>query len=354
MSATIKGPYNYISGSGISVGVVLNASTGEFDVTVTNTSPSSGGTLTASSVTGTGFWYSAGGSLNGAAVGFSGDATIGALSGGNVPITLATVNANVGSFGDGTHVGSFTVNAKGLITAASSVAISFPTMASVVSGAGITVTGGPAYMVAVAAATAHAVMLTTGSAGFTTTAPGATTGVPLVSNGTSADPTFGTASVGGGGTGITSAGAANNVLVSTGSVWKSAPWPGPAVAPASSSSSVSLTGTTPAVMGTVTVTTPNDGVTRNVVLIGNVNITNTNPTTSWTATFGFSINSTVSYTFFDSFFLSSGGTLGFGTGGINQTVTQAPNTTTIYRWMANLSSGASGVTSNGYMTAIVF
>jgi hypothetical protein len=38
-------------------------------------------------------------------------------------LTLATVNANVGSFGDGTHVGAFTVNAKGLLTAASSVAI---------------------------------------------------------------------------------------------------------------------------------------------------------------------------------------------------------------------------------------
>lgn len=40
--------------------------------------------------------------------------------------TLATVNSNTGSFGDGTHVGSFTVNGKGLITAASSTAISFP------------------------------------------------------------------------------------------------------------------------------------------------------------------------------------------------------------------------------------
>jgi len=50
----------------------------------------------------------------------TGDATI--TSGG--AITLATVNSNVGSFGDGTHVGAFTVNGKGLITAASSVAIS--------------------------------------------------------------------------------------------------------------------------------------------------------------------------------------------------------------------------------------
>ncbi len=37
--------------------------------------------------------------------------------------TLATVNSNAGSFGDATHVGQFTVNAKGLITAAASVAI---------------------------------------------------------------------------------------------------------------------------------------------------------------------------------------------------------------------------------------
>lgn len=38
-------------------------------------------------------------------------------------VTLATVNSNVGSFGDATHVGAYTVNAKGLITAASSVLI---------------------------------------------------------------------------------------------------------------------------------------------------------------------------------------------------------------------------------------
>ena len=37
--------------------------------------------------------------------------------------TFNTVNSNVGTFGDSTHVGQFTVNGKGLITAASSVAI---------------------------------------------------------------------------------------------------------------------------------------------------------------------------------------------------------------------------------------
>ncbi len=42
---------------------------------------------------------------------------------GSAAFTLATVNGNVGTFGDATHVGRFTVNAKGLVTAASSVAI---------------------------------------------------------------------------------------------------------------------------------------------------------------------------------------------------------------------------------------
>jgi hypothetical protein len=46
--------------------------------------------------------------------------------------TLATVNANVGSFGNATTVPTFTVNAKGLITAASSTAI--PTATALVNG----------------------------------------------------------------------------------------------------------------------------------------------------------------------------------------------------------------------------
>ena len=44
----------------------------------------------------------------------------------------------------------------------------------------------------------------TGSA-YTNIAPNATAGVPLVSNGSSANPSFGTANVAGGGTGVTSA-----------------------------------------------------------------------------------------------------------------------------------------------------
>jgi lysophospholipase L1-like esterase len=50
------------------------------------------------------------------------DVTTGAL-------TLAAVNADAGSFGDGTHAGQFTVDAKGRITAAANVAIAFPVTA---------------------------------------------------------------------------------------------------------------------------------------------------------------------------------------------------------------------------------
>lgn len=45
---------------------------------------------------------------------------------GSVAATLATVNGNVGSFGSATAVGTFTVNAKGLITAASNTNIAIP------------------------------------------------------------------------------------------------------------------------------------------------------------------------------------------------------------------------------------
>lgn len=60
-------------------------------------------------------------------VAMSNDATI-ANTGA---FTLATVNSNVGTFGDATNIPQITVNGKGLVTAVSNIAVTFP--ASVVS-----------------------------------------------------------------------------------------------------------------------------------------------------------------------------------------------------------------------------
>lgn len=58
----------------------------------------------------------------------SGDATAPSSS-STLVLTLATVNGNVGSFGSASSVGTFTVNAKGLVTAAGSTAIAIDTSA---------------------------------------------------------------------------------------------------------------------------------------------------------------------------------------------------------------------------------
>lgn len=69
----------------------------------------------------------------------TGDAT--ATGPGSVALTLATVNANVGSFGTASQVGTFTVNAKGLITAASNTTIALAASA-ITSGTLATARGG--------------------------------------------------------------------------------------------------------------------------------------------------------------------------------------------------------------------
>ncbi len=51
----------------------------------------------------------------------SGDAS-GTVASGNLPLTFATVNSNVGSFGSSTAIPVVTVNGKGLVTAVSTVA----------------------------------------------------------------------------------------------------------------------------------------------------------------------------------------------------------------------------------------
>jgi len=61
----------------------------------------------------------------------TGDAT------GATVLTLATVNSNVGSFGSATQVGTFTVNAKGLVTGVTNVTIT-PAANSITGGAALT------------------------------------------------------------------------------------------------------------------------------------------------------------------------------------------------------------------------
>jgi hypothetical protein len=56
-------------------------------------------------------------------IGLTGDATASVITGSTAPITLATVNSNVGTFGSLTSVPVLTVNAKGLVTAVSTLTI---------------------------------------------------------------------------------------------------------------------------------------------------------------------------------------------------------------------------------------
>lgn len=56
---------------------------------------------------------------------YSGDATGSAALGSNVPLALATVNTNVGTFGDNHHTVTETINGKGLVTAVASTAIDY-------------------------------------------------------------------------------------------------------------------------------------------------------------------------------------------------------------------------------------
>lgn len=61
--------------------------------------------------------------------------------------------------------------------------------------------------------TAHNVLLGEGTSNIAFAAPGATTGVPLVSNNATTDPSFGTCSIGGGGTGLTAAPTDGQLLI---------------------------------------------------------------------------------------------------------------------------------------------
>ena len=69
----------------------------------------------------------------------SGDATsTGGTTSANAIMTLNTVNSNTGQFGDSTHVAQVTVNGKGLITAASNVAVTLSGLGYSTTGTGTT------------------------------------------------------------------------------------------------------------------------------------------------------------------------------------------------------------------------
>lgn len=96
----------------------------------------------------------------------TGDAT------GATALTLATVNSNVGAFGSATQVATFTVNGKGLTTAAANVAISIP--ATAISDS----TAAGRSMVTAATATAQTALLdafTSGAKGLAPASGGGTT-----------------------------------------------------------------------------------------------------------------------------------------------------------------------------------
>jgi len=152
---------------------------------------------------------------------------------GNISLTLATVNSNVGSFGSSTAIPSFTVNGKGLITAASTNVVIAPagtltgtTLNSSVTTSSLTSVGtlasGVWQATAIAAAyggtgqtsyTIGDILYASGSSALSKLA-GVATGNALISGGVGTAPSWGkigltthisgTLAVGNGGLGITS------------------------------------------------------------------------------------------------------------------------------------------------------
>jgi hypothetical protein len=131
--------YNSTTGT-FSLGSIPNSSLSNTSVTIGSTSTALGATSTTlaglTSVTSTGFTGALTGNADtatalatGRTIALTGDVTYTSPSftgAGNVTAaaTLATVNSNVGAFGSATAIPVVTVNAKGLVTAVSTVAIS--------------------------------------------------------------------------------------------------------------------------------------------------------------------------------------------------------------------------------------
>ena len=70
-------------------------------------------------------------------IALTGDGTASVTTGSSGALTLATVNSNVGVFGDSNDIAQITVNAKGLITAVSNVAISASGIGAVSNAGGV-------------------------------------------------------------------------------------------------------------------------------------------------------------------------------------------------------------------------
>jgi hypothetical protein len=139
---------------------------------------------------------------------------------GSSATTLATVNSNVGTFGSTTQVGQFTVNSKGLITAAQNDTIAFPVTSvsgttnqvtvSPTTGATIVSLAGPHNFTSL---TAHSLVLGQGTSAQT--ALGAATNGQLPIGSTGADPVL-AALTAGSGISITN-GAGSITIAATGS-----------------------------------------------------------------------------------------------------------------------------------------
>lgn len=101
---TITGATNAVLGTGVSIQVKLASTSQSGYISSTDWNTFNGKQASGNYITA-----------------LTGDGT--ASGPGSAALTLATVNSNVGSFGDATHVSAITVNGKGLVTAAASTSI---------------------------------------------------------------------------------------------------------------------------------------------------------------------------------------------------------------------------------------
>jgi hypothetical protein len=113
-----------LSGVGINTSTVASTLTVSGDARVSGVTTSTGGFV---------------GNLTGTATSTTNIPNLsGDISSNNTVTTLATVNSNVGNYGDANFIPSITVNGKGLITGVSSVAVNNGSLSLGVSGTGLT------------------------------------------------------------------------------------------------------------------------------------------------------------------------------------------------------------------------